>query len=437
MHVPERTLQPRSLPEVSPAGTASPETDQPSAADQPLAEDQQSAEVQRQGTDRPWLRSLRAAATVWLITHVAYVALTFFAFFQSNRPVPKSWSKAFANWGNWDAEWFVVIATRGYKGYHGPDIDEERSAAFFPMYSILIKIVSFVVVEPVVAAVLIAFAAQIAAFTVLHRLTEQEFDGGSASRTLWYLVAFPTGFYLGLTYNASLYLLLVVSALYLMRRGTWWAAGVVCALATATRSAALLLAVPFCYEYLRQHEFRLRRIRWDAGWIALVPVGIVSFASYCWVIFGDPLKFMHAQALWDRERDWPWIGIYQTVKILHTTPNIFANDVRNLMDLGSVLVVITMLVLGFVGPWRYRRDQWFLPLFGMASILFVICFPSADVINRVPLLSAGRLVLEAFPAFMVAGRIGRNQNFDRGYCFIAILLQGLWFTHFLLHHFIG
>jgi Gpi18-like mannosyltransferase len=387
--------------------------------------------------DRPWRRALRSAVTVWLITHVAYVALTFFAFFQSDRHLPKSIARGFANWGNWDAEWFVWIAEHGYTGYHGLDIDEERSAAFFPLYSLLIKIVSFVTVQPVVAAVLIAFAAQIGAFTILHRLTEREFDHASAGRALWYMVAFPTGFYLGLTYNASLYLLLVVAAIYLMRQGNWWAAGAVGALATATRSAALLLAVPFCFEYLRQREFRLRRIGWDAGAIALVPVGITAYAGYCWYVFGDPLKFMHAQALWFRERDWPWIGVYQTVKILIHTPNVFGNDVRNIMDLGSVLVVATMLALAFVGPWRFRRDQWLIPLFGVASILFVICFPSADVINRVPLLSAGRLSLEAFPAFMIAGRIGRNPTFDRAYIFIGVLLQGLWFSHFLLHHFIG
>ncbi|MBT8224650.1 MAG: hypothetical protein HKP61_10890 [Dactylosporangium sp.] len=387
--------------------------------------------------DRPWRRALRASVTVWVITHVAYAALTFFAFFQSNRPVPKSPISAFANWGNWDAEWFIWIAEHGYTGYHGEAIDEERSAAFFPMYSLLIKILSYITVEPIAAAVLIAFASQIGAFTILHRLVERELDSPSASRTLWYLVAFPTGFYLGLAYNASLFLLLVVGAIYLMRDGIWWAAGLVCACATATRSSALLLVVPFVYEYLRRREFRIGRIGGDVAWIALLPVGIASYSVYCWFIFGDPLKFMHAQALWFRERDWPWIGIYQSCKILVTTPNIFANDVRNIMDLGAVLFVSTFLVLAFVGPWKYRRDQWALPLFGVISMLFVISFPSADVINRVPLLSAARLSLEAFPAFMIMARIGRNPTFDRAFCFIGVLLQGLWFTHFLLDHFIG
>jgi hypothetical protein len=387
--------------------------------------------------DRPWRRALRNALAVWVITHIAYAILTFFAFFQSDRPVPKSFAKAFANWGNWDAEWFVWIAEHGYTGYHGKDIDEERSAAFFPLYSLLIKILSTITVEPVVAAVLIAFGSQIAAFTILYRLAERETDGGAASRTLWYLVAFPTGFYLGLTYNASLFLLLAVGSLYLMRRGVWWGAALVAAFATATRSSALLLVVPFCFEYLRQHGFRWSKVRWDAAWVTIMPAGILCYAAYCWHIFGDPLKFMHAQALWERERDWPWIGIYQSFRIIFGTKNIFGNDVRNLVDLGAVVLVIVMLVLGFFGPWRWRRDQWFLPVYGIASLLFIISFPSADVINRVPLLSAGRLSLEVFPAFMIAAKIGRNQTFDRAYIFIGVLLQGLWFTHFLLHHFIG
>lgn len=388
--------------------------------------------------DRPWRRSLRAAGLLWVASHIGYVVLTFFAFFQSNRPVP-TLGAAFGRWFvNWDAVWFVWIADHGYRFEHASkEISEERSAAFFPLYPLLIKIVSYVTVNSFAAAFLIAAVAQVGAFAILHRLTEVEIGRRSANRTLFYLLAFPTGFFLGISYNASLFLCLALGSVYLMRRGTWWGAAALGALATATRSSALLLAVPFAYEYLRQRDFQLRRIRLDAAWIALIPVGILAFALFCWWDFGDPLRFVNAQALWYRERDWPWVGVGQTLHILATSPNVIGNDVRNLVDLGAVIFVATMLALAFVGPWKLRRDQWLLPIFGLATVLFIISFPSADEINRVPLLSASRLSLEVFPAFMIAGRIGRSQLFDRIFTFVCLPLQGLWMTHWLLFHFIG
>jgi Gpi18-like mannosyltransferase len=423
--------QPVHLPQPAPAAEAEP---QPVPTE---PEPAPPADIEKID-DRPWRRSLRTAGLLWVASHLGYVVLTFFAFFQSNRPVPTI-GAAFGKWFvNWDAVWFVWIADHGYRfSYASKEISEERSAAFFPLYPLLIKIVSFVTVSSFAAAFLIAAAAQLGAFTVLHRLTETEIGRRTADRTVLYLLVFPTGFFLGISYNASLFLFLAVSSVYLMRRGTWWAAAALAGLATATRSSALLLVIPFAYEYLRQREFQLRRIRWDAAWVAVIPTGIIAFALFCWYDFGDPLRFVHAQALWFRERDWPWVGIYQTVRILFSTKNIIGNDVRNFMDLGAVVFVSTLLVLAFVGPWKLRPDQRFLALYGVASVLFIISFPSADVINRVPLLSASRLSLEAFPAFMIAGRLGRSRAFDKIFTFVCLPLQGLWMTHFLLFHFIG
>jgi len=423
-----------------PAGATGPESARRAGAD-PAPPARGAGSDGDEPTDRPWRRSLRAAGFVWLVTHVGYGVITFFAFFQSGEKLPGSVGAAFGRWSvNWDARWFVWIAEHGYVFDEcNRYICAKDSAAFFPLYPVLIRVVSVVTGNVYVAAWIIAVAAQLGAFAILHRLVESEFDRSTASRTLWYMVVFPTGFYLGITYNASLFLLLVLGSVYLMRRGTWWGAALLGGLATATRSSALLLFVPFCYEYLRQHDFRLRNIRWDVAWAALIPTGIASFVVYCWVVLGDPLRFMAVQAHWgwERGREWPWVGIYRTVKIIFTSPNILGNDARNLVDLGAVLFVSTMLVLAFVGPWKLRRDQWFLPVFGIATVLFIISFPADNPINRVPLLSAARLSLEAFPAFLMAARIGSNPKFDRFYTFVCLPLQGLWMSHFLLIHFIG
>jgi hypothetical protein len=93
-----------------------------------------------------------------------------------------------------------------------------------------------------------------------------------------------------------------------MRRGHWWYAGALAGLASATRQAGVLLALAFAVEYLRQRDWKLERIRWDAAAIAVVPTGVIAFMIYSWQALGDPLRFMHIQVFWGRDLSLPWIG---------------------------------------------------------------------------------------------------------------------------------
>ena len=90
---------------------------------------------------------------------------------------------------------------------------------------------------------------------------------------------FPTGFFLVGGYPHGLFLLLAVGSMYAMRRRRWWLAGLLAALAGATRQVGVLLAAPFAYEYLRQCGFNPRRIRADVLSIALVPAGLLAFMA--------------------------------------------------------------------------------------------------------------------------------------------------------------
>ncbi len=51
-----------------------------------------------------------------------------------------------------------------------------------------------------------------------------------------------------------------------------------------------------------------------------------------------------------------------------------------------------------------RRDQWVLPLLGVALLLFTISFPAGAHRNQA-LMSAPRFALEIFPAFFLLGHL--------------------------------
>jgi Gpi18-like mannosyltransferase len=247
-----------------------------------------------------------------------------------------------------------------------------------------------------------------------------------ASRSVFYLMAYPFAFFLSAAYNEAFFLMFTVAALYFMRRSMWLLAGVMGAFASATRQAGVLLALAFAVEYLRQRDWNWRAVRADVLAIALVPVGVASYVLYCWQAFGDPLKFVHVQAAWGRAATWPWLGTWRAIGTVVEAARggaVFQPIiVLNVIDILSVLVTLTLLVLSVVGPWRLNRESLYLVVFSATSYLVILVSPIG---LSVPLHGLPRYVLETLPAFMVLARMGANRNAERLYLMPALLTQGV------------
>jgi hypothetical protein len=283
-----------------------------------------------------------------------------------------------------------------------------------------------------VAALAISNAALLVALALIYRLAEQEFGRSVGQRTMFYLVAYPTGFFLAAAYNESLFIALLVGTIYAIRRTRWWTAGVLGLLATTTRSAGLLLALPFCYEYLRLYG---RRLRLNVLAVALIPLGLLPIMIATTLSMHDPLAFARAQARhWGRHLRLPWVPIYDTADNMFgpKTPAFGEIWVHDLLELGTVVLLLLLIVLSFVGPWRVRRDQYVLPLLGLALILFMISFPPTNPrMNPYPLYSTSRIGLEVVPAFLILGRMGRNTFVDRLVVTAFLTMQGVLVVRFL------
>ena len=101
---------------------------------------------------------------------------------------------------------------------------------------------------------IMAYAVSLSSFfgalVLLHRLTAIELGAHLGRPTLMLLAFFPTAFFYGIPYTESLFLLLPVAAFLAARTGHWAIAGIVLALASATRVPGLLLVVPVALLYL-------------------------------------------------------------------------------------------------------------------------------------------------------------------------------------------
>ena len=370
---------------------------------------------------RPWPAAFRAALAVWSVITVVHLAVSALAWLpRPGGPVPDPWM-IFLGWNRWDAGHYVRIAESGY--HLGPGFP-----AFFPLYPLLVHAGDAVLPGgALVSALVVANAAAFGALAMLHRLAEHEFGPRVAHRAIWYLAAFPTGFFLFIGYNESLFLLLAVGALYAGRRGHWWLAGTLGALSSATRLFGVLLIAPLAVEYLRQIDWRPRRIRWDVLGLALVPLGVVAYAVYCAVVLGNPLAFSRAQDQWGRRYTVPGEAWLIAVRQADGHRLLAPSTLGAILDAGTMLVAVALLILCVKGRFRFRRDQVYLVV---QAALTLVLLMSTEVGGR-SMQSAARYAMEAIAVFLVLARIGANQVADRAVLVIGVALHAVFLVIFM------
>lgn len=165
---------------------------------------------------------------------------------------------------------------------------------------------------------------------------------------------------------------------------------------------------------------------YNIGFSVLSSVGIVGgpmlFSLYGYLTFHDPLAFSHSQAAWNRQLAFPWLVFWEASGIIRLHPFLTFDSIHTVMDLSAALFTLVILVLSFIGPWKFSREHWSYAFYAVAIYLFVLLVPE---MGRYPLSSLARFMLEIFPAFIVIAAMGQRRNFNM-YC-LALCLPLLAF----------
>lgn len=363
-----------------------------------------------------WLEAFKQVLPIYLATHIAFLALTYLAslfsipnFAGNNRALHLS--TLLHSWSRWDTAQFTYIATHGY--------DAPYRTAFFPLFPLLERVLAFVVRDPFVAGLIISNMATLGVFMVLYRLVTEDFGAEQAWRSVLYLAVFPTAFFFVVAYNESLFVFFTLLSFYYMRKGRWWIAGLAALFASLTRSIAVCLFIPFVYDYLRQRDFQVRKIRFDVLSAVGIVGGIVIFGIYGYLTFHDFLAFSHAQAVWLRQPSPPWLVFWEAYEIIKHNPILSFISIHTVIDLSATLFILVILVLAFVGPWKLSKEHWSYALYAVAIYLFVVIVPEA---GRYPLSSLARFMIEIFPVYVVLAAMGQKRNFNLYYLAICLPL---------------
>ncbi len=344
-----------------------------------------------------------AAFLVTRVTLVVVAALAVSAIPMSGA-IPAEWLRPglnpiFESFSRWDSLHYLDIAWGGYRA------SDPSSPAFFPLFPVMVRLVGEITRfnDPpglYAMAVVVANVALFVAAVELVQLARLDFDDATASRAGWYLLVFPTSFFLSAAYGESLFLALSLGAMLACRRARWWQAGLLGGLAALTRPFGVLIILPLIIEAWQQ---RAERPMWRSGVAMLpIPLAFLGYMAYLGFQFGDPLAFLNAQSDWDRSLMAPW----DTIGRFLDGPFELNSGPHSLVDFAFMLLAVILAALS----WKLLRRSY--AVYITALVLFPLMTGS--------LVSFPRFVLTFFPMFLVMAVEGRRPTLDR-----AILIAGM------------
>lgn len=321
-------------------------------------------------------------------------------------------------WLQWDATYYVYIANDGYVS---PSL-----AVFFPLFPLAMRAgrkLADAQIPTEQIGMLINLVIVPAAMAAMYYLTKHHLGQEVARRSVVYLLLFPTALFLAVPYTEALFLLLVISAFLSAEKQFWPAAGVLGALAAATRLTGVLLLPCLLLIYLTQRGWRRPGLPWM--WLGVIPLGIgfhgwmLERSGYDWWMFLNA-----AELGWpERQLSLDALGTIATAFSQGINARGYPDPYTPLVELGALLFAA---ILGFF-VWKLLPKAYFL----FVALLFVTTIATRSLIG------ANRYVLGMFPLFMALAYLGRNKLLDRSYVAFAGLGLGLFTAMFVTGYWVA
>jgi hypothetical protein len=357
---------------------------------------------------------------------------------------------------SWDSEYYLAIASGGYEDPNisrinaslgdgspwtgiwpfviPPEVSARMgislSYAFFPFYPLVMRLLMFPlalfglnqIATATLAGVFVSTLGTLAAMLALYELARTELGEEGGLRAAFYLLIFPSGFFLAQVYTEGLFVGLAFSSLMLMRRGHRNWAALLAVMATFTRAVGIVLAIPLLFDWLRTGEWRefdlewrqvyFKGLPWKALGQALIALSPV-IAFLLWRVSFYGLAFSKV------EDEFFGRGLFSLGDMFINWASAFrALFGSNPQAAAYYWIEGGGIVLGFTACLAGLRRHPDLAWFGLLVVL--LSFTSG------PAQGMHRYILAAPPVFLFLARLGRSPAFDRTWTIASILLMGMY-----------
>jgi hypothetical protein len=331
---------------------------------------------------------------------------------------------------SWDSEFYLSIAVAGYDDplVRTVEVEDGRELslnyAFFPLYPLAIRALSIplsiVGLTPIatatLAGVIISAFSALVALLAVYELVQDELGDSGGIRTTFYLLVFPTSFFLATVFTESFFLALALGCMALLKRQVFFWAALLAFLAALTRASGVLLIIPLGIAWL--NSIGWRNIFTPTVWLnrqnllrfGLIFTPIIGFVI--WRITLGEAALLVEDTWFGRGLDNPqrtFDGWRRAIETLLTT-NIPERRIYYGMEFTSVLLAI-------IGSLFVLRRYPGIALFSLAAL-------AAGMFTSAP-QSLVRYVLTAPALFIFLGRLGKSVVFDRAWTLGSILFLGM------------
>jgi Gpi18-like mannosyltransferase len=375
-----------------------------------------------------WKPLMLFAVTRLAIAFIAYLAVPLIA--DSQVPIyhlrPEASVVLDVFGSRWDTGFYVSIAEEGYR-YEGVELP---SVPFFPLLPLLMRTLTPLVGDTLLAGVLISNVTLLLTVVLFYRLVAAGWGQQMADRTIWYFLIFPAAFFGSAIYTESLFLLCAIGALYFARRGYWEVAALLGIAATMTRFVGIIVAVMLLVEWWVQRRTATNNKRPSVFALlapAAVPLGTLAYMAYLQRAFGDPLAFVHGAAAWARRPQSPFTTLAGLIEkpVGGWGSGLLSGNIHldNWLDFAFVAV---FLALGFMLLYQKHWSE------GVFVTLGILITMSSGL-----LMSQRRYMWVLFPAFIVLAQWGDRPWADKLITTISLVCLALFTAMFANGYWVG
>jgi len=211
---------------------------------------------------------------------------------------------------NFDGAQYLLIVREGYNQF---------TQAYFPIYPLLIKFVSFIVPNHLLSGLLISNLCFLIGLYFFKQYLMREGEETSPLQVIIFLLLFPTSFFFGALYTEGLFFLLTVLVLWGLQQKKYWLVALMGFLAALTRFVGVFLMIPIGIHVLQNQISRPKvdqplaekiknqnyrsKFKNKNNYYLLTPLlGLLSYMLYLWKTTGDALFFFHSQPVFGANR---------------------------------------------------------------------------------------------------------------------------------------
>jgi len=325
-------------------------------------------------------------------------------------------------WGNFDGVYYLLIAENGYTVNPG----------FFPLFPILINLASSVFgvtiefdsIQYFIALFLVSLFF-LCAFIMFYKLAKLDYKKNIAMWGIVFILVFPTSFFFAAIYSESLFFLLSILSFYFARKKNWLMASIFGMLLTVTRPVGIAIFPAILYEFYISEKSFLKK---KSLLLLAIPLGLIAYAIYNLVKWGNALYFIQAQGNFQNNREVGGIvlfpqTIFRYLKIFFTvSPGQYEWFVA-LLEFSAFIFASVMIYIA----WQ-KKVRFSYVIFAIIALLIPI---STGTFSGLP-----RYVLILFPIFIALALV-KNKFLKLVYAVISIILLFLLLMLFSKGYFVA